>query len=78
MLNQLYTDAKESMANAVNYCVVGQWASSLTDNDKDAFTNSLNDADFSSRTLHALYKSAGATFGLTSLLSHRNGECGCR
>lgn len=78
MLGHLYSEAKEKNTSQINYCVVGQWSCSLSSDDQSAFDNSLNDADFSTRSLHSLYKSAGATFGLTSLLVHRNGECGCR
>ena len=76
MLENLYTEAKEQ-AKVSGYCLVGQWAISLSDSDKAAFTASIDDVDFSTRSLFKLYKKAGATFGLTSLLTHRNGECGC-
>ena len=76
MLDNLYTEAKEQ-AKVSGYCLVGQWAISLSDSDKAAFTASIDDVDFSTRSLFKLYKKAGATFGLTSLLTHRNGECGC-
>lgn len=78
MLNTLYTEAKTTQATAVNNCIVGQWGLGLSPEDQVAFDSSLNDADFSSRNLLALYKNAGASFGLTSLLCHRNGDCGCR
>ncbi len=76
MLENLYTEAKEQ-AKVSGYCLVGQWAISLTGNDKAAFDASIDDVDFSTRSLFKLYKKAGAAFGLTSLLTHRNGECGC-
>jgi hypothetical protein len=78
MLETLYEEAKQQNSFNINYCVVGQWAVNLSDQDKIAFDQSLNDDDFSSRSLFTLYKNAGATFGLTSLRIHRNGECGCR
>jgi hypothetical protein len=76
MLDNLYAEAKDKNKIS-NYCVVGQWAISLPDNDRAAFDTSINDVDFSTRSLFKLYQKAGATFGLTSLLTHRNGECGC-
>lgn len=76
MLSDLYTEAKEKNKYS-NYCVVGQWAVALSEADRAAFDTSINDADFSTRSLYKLYQKAGATFGLSSLLTHRNGECGC-
>jgi len=76
MLKDLYNEAKQSN-KLLTYCVVGQWAVLLSEEDRAAFDTSLNDADFSTRSLYKLYSNAGATFGLTSLLTHRNGACGC-
>jgi hypothetical protein len=76
LLDDLYSQAKEQ-AKVSSYCLIGQWAISLSDSDKAAFDISIDDVDFSTRSLFKLYKKAGATFGLTSLLTHRNGECGC-
>ena len=78
MLDALYAEAKEKNAFIIGKCVVGQWAVSLTEADQVAFSNSLNDDDFSSKSLFVLYKNAGAPFGLTSLKEHRNGSCSCR
>lgn len=78
MLTDLYKEAKETNSLNVNYCVVGQWAYTLSESDRLAFDESLNDDDFTTRRLYTLYKDAGAQFGLTSLRVHRNGECGCR
>lgn len=78
MLENLYAEAKVANSNSINYCVVGQWANTLSETDKQAFTTSLNDDDFSTRSLFTLYKNAGAFFGLTSLKEHRNGNCACR
>jgi hypothetical protein len=77
-LNSLYISAKEENSLFIGKCVVGQWAITLTNEDAIAFANSLNDEDFSTRALHTLYKNAGASFGLTSLKEHRNGNCSCR
>ena len=77
-LTDLYKEAKEINTYIAGKCVVGQWAYALPETDKEAFTSSLNDEDFSTRSLHTLYQSAGATFGLTSLKEHRNGNCSCR
>ena len=76
MLEDLYAVAKDERKNAL-YCVVGQWAASLPHKDHEAFEKSINDVDFSTRSLFKLYQKAGAQFGLTSLLTHRNGDCGC-
>jgi hypothetical protein len=76
MLDDLYLEAKEQVKFS-NYCLIGQWSMSLSESDKAAFDTSINDVDFSTRGLFKLYKKAGATFGLSSLLIHRNGECGC-
>jgi hypothetical protein len=77
-LNALYSKAKEENPYVAGKCVVGAWATTLTEADLKAFEESLNDDDFSTRSLHMLYKNAGATFGLTSLKEHRNGNCSCR
>jgi len=77
-LESLYAEAKEVNTYIVGKCVVGQWAAFLPENDQAAFQLSLNDEDFSTRSLFDLYKSAGAQFGLTSLKEHRNGNCACR
>lgn len=76
-LDSLYSKAKIENPNVAGKCVVGAWATALNDNDHIAFVDSLNDDDFSTRSLHSLYKSAGATFGITSLKEHRNGNCIC-
>ena len=78
MLDALYSEAKEKNTFIIGKCVVGQWAASLTEADQVAFSSSLNDDDFSSKSLFILYKNAGAPFGLTSLKEHRNGSCSCR
>ena len=78
MLDALYSEAKEKNTFTIGKCVVAQWAVSLTEVDQVALTNSLNDDDFSGRSLFVLYKSAGAPFGLTSLKEHRSGNCSCR
>lgn len=76
MLEDLYNEAKEKNKYS-SYCVVGQWAAALNESDRAAFDKSLNDVDFSTRSLYKLYTKAGAPFGLTSLLTHRQGECVC-
>jgi hypothetical protein len=77
-LTNLYSKAKEKNTFIVGKCVVGQWAATFDEPNLQAFNDSINDDDFSTRSLFDLYKNAGATFGLTSLRAHRNGECGCR
>ena len=77
-LDALYSEAKEKNTFVAGKCVVGALSISLDENNRTAFENSLNDDDFSTRGLHGLYKSAGATFGITSLKEHRNGNCSCR
>ena len=77
-LDSLYVKAKEENILVIGKCVVGQWAAPMLEADHKAFEDSLNDEDFSTRSLHTLYKNAGATFGLTSLKEHRNGNCTCR
>lgn len=77
-LDSLYSKAKHDNTFVLGKCVVGQWAVTLNEADTIAFNDSLNDEDFSTRSLHTLYKNAGAPFGLTSLKEHRNGNCACR
>lgn len=77
-LKTLYSEAKEKNTYVAGKCVVGAWATTLTEDDLAAFTDSLDNEDFSTRSLYMLYKSAGAPFGLTSLKEHRNGNCACR
>ena len=76
-LEALYSKAKEENPYVAGLCVVGAWSTTLTENDLAAFKTSLNDDDFSTRSLFNIYKAAGATFGLTSLKEHRNGSCSC-
>ena len=78
MLEALYEQAKANNTFVAGKCVVGAWASTLTEADNKAFVESLDNENFSTRSLYDLYKSAGATFGLTSLKEHRNGNCACR
>ena len=78
MLEELYEQAKVKNTFIAGKCVVGAWASALTEADYNAFVESLDNENFSTRSLYDLYKSAGATFGLTSLKEHRNGNCACR
>jgi hypothetical protein len=78
VLEQIYKDAKDQYNAIGSKCVVGQWAVSLDEKDKKAFDLSLNDDDFSTRSLYKLYTAAGATFGLSSLRDHRQGSCACR
>ena len=77
-LDALYAKAKVENPYVAGKCVVGAWATNLNEVDIRAFTESLNDDDFSTRSLYSLYKNAGAPFGLTSLKEHRNGNCSCR
>jgi N-formylglutamate amidohydrolase len=77
-LDALYAKAKEENPFVAGMCVVGAWSTTLKDSDLTAFNTSLNDDDFSTRSLYDMYKAAGATFGLTSLREHRNGNCSCR
>lgn len=76
-LEDLYKKAKEDNPYVAGMCVVGAWSTSLTETDLAAFKESLDDDDFSTRSLFDLYKTAGASFGLTSLREHRNGTCAC-
>ena len=77
-LDALYAKAKADNPYVAGKCVVGAWSTTLTENDLAAFNTSLDDDDFSTRSLFDMYKSVGATFGLTSLREHRNGTCSCR
>ena len=77
-LDSLYQKAKVENPNVAGKCSVGAWATNLNEADSKAFEESLNDDDFSTRSLHMLYKSAGAPLGLTTLKEHRNGNCSCR
>ncbi|CAB4122085.1 hypothetical protein UFOVP27_51 [uncultured Caudovirales phage] len=76
-LEALYSEAKEKNPYVAGMCVVGAWSTSLNENDLAAFKTSLDDDDFSTRSLFDIYKAVGATFGLTSLREHRNGTCTC-
>jgi hypothetical protein len=76
MLDKLYEKAKQDVA--ANRCVVAEWGNQFTGDDKEAFISSISDDDFSNKSLFNLYKDAGATFSITSLRTHRVGECGCR
>ena len=78
MLQELYAEAKEKNTYIAGKCVVYQWCATLSESDQAAFNSSMDDEDFSTRSLFTMYKNAGATFGITSLKGHRNGDCSCR
>lgn len=75
MLNELYAEVKANSTD--KYCVVGLWASTLSEEDRPAYEASLQDDDLTTKSLFQLYRRAGATFGLTSVREHRNGGCVC-
>ena len=53
MLQNLYEEAKKNLNSK---CVVGKWADSLEESDRNAFDMSLKDNEFSSRALFDLYQ----------------------
>jgi len=76
MLEELYAEVK-----SVGYsklCIVGQWASTLSESDKSALDTAMDDDELTTKDLFVLLRRAGGTFGRTSVREHRQGECVCR
>jgi len=77
-LHDIYVHDRGEILSSKDSCVVGVWGSGLPNPiDREAFITSMEDDDLSHRTLYNIYKQAGATFGITSLKEHRNGNCRC-
>ena len=77
MLEELYAEVK-SNSELLRCCIVGQWASTLSEADQKALDIAINDDELTTKDLFILLKRAGGTFGRTSVREHRNGECVCR
>lgn len=77
-LQDIYIQRKGEATALKTACIVGVWGAGLPHpNDKDIFKVSMEDDELSHRELHNIYIEAGASFGLTSLKEHRNGNCIC-
>jgi len=76
MLEELYAEAKS--AGYSKLCIVGQWASTLSESDKSALETAMDDDELTTKDLFVLLRRAGGTFGRTSVREHRQGECVCR
>lgn len=74
-LQDLYAEAKSM--NALKLCIVGQWASSLSEEDKKALDLAIEDDELSTKDLFMLLRRAGGTFGKTAVRDHRQGDCVC-
>ena len=76
MLEELYAEVKS--AGYSKFCIVGQWASTLSESDKSALETAMDDDELTTKDLFVLLRRAGGTFGRTSVREHRQGECVCR
>lgn len=74
-LQDLYAEVK-SLGN-LKLCIVGQWASTLPEEDKKALDLAIEDDELSTKDLFMLLRRAGGTFGKTAVRDHRNGDCVC-
>lgn len=76
MLEELYAEAKS--AGYSKLCIVGQWASTLSESDKATLDTAMDDDELTTKDLFVLLRRAGGNFGRTSVREHRQGECVCR
>lgn len=74
-LQDLYAEAKS--LGSIKNCIVGQWAATLSEEDKKAFEFAMEDDDLSTKDLFLLLRRAGGTFGKTAVRDHRRGDCVC-
>ena len=74
-LQDLYAEVKE--ANILKACIVGQWAHTLSEEDKKVLDLAIEDDDLSTKDLFMLLRRAGGTFGKTAVRDHRQGDCVC-
>jgi hypothetical protein len=74
-LQDLYAEVKNM--NTLKACIVGQWAATLSEEDKKALDTAIEDDDLSTKDLFMLLRRAGGTFGKTAVRDHRQGDCVC-
>jgi len=74
-LQDLYAEVKS--AGYSKLCIVGQWASSLSEEDQKALDSAIEDDELSTKDLFMLLRRAGGTFGKTAVRDHRRGDCVC-
>jgi hypothetical protein len=74
-LQDLYAEVKST--NLLKACIVGQWAATLSEEDKKALDVAMEDDDLSTKDLFMLLRRAGGTFGKTAVRDHRQGDCVC-
>lgn len=59
-------------------CIMGEWSSKLPAEDRKELEDALVDGEISTRQLHKILRSIGATFSLEVVRKHRNEECPCQ
>ncbi len=74
-LQDLYAEVKTMGISKA--CIVGQWAATLSEEDKKALDLAIEDDDLSTKDLFLLLRRAGGTFGKTAVRDHRQGDCVC-
>jgi hypothetical protein len=74
-LQDLYAEVKEAII--LKACIVGQWANTLSEEDKKVLDLAIEDDDLSTKDLFMLLRRAGGTFGKTAVRDHRQGDCVC-
>jgi hypothetical protein len=74
-LQDLYAEVKTM--GTLKTCIVGQWAATLSEEDKKALDLAIEDDDLSTKDLFLLLRRAGGTFGKTAVRDHRQGDCVC-
>jgi len=74
-LQDLYAEVKTM--NTLKSCIVGQWAATLSEEDKKDLDTAIEDDDLSTKDLFMLLRRAGGTFGKTAVRDHRQGDCVC-
>jgi|GEM_PF-5811974 len=78
MLAEAVKSFKEHRLLEGKRCIVGEWVEALSDEDKVAFTETIDDVMMTTRDLHQICRSVGATFSTESVRRHRTQECACR
>lgn len=77
MLADALKNFKEERASAVRRCVVGEWSTTLSEEDQGLLVEALADYTISNRQLLKILRDAGASYSLEAIRKHRNQECPC-
>jgi hypothetical protein len=77
MLADALNNFKQARDSAVRRCVVGDWSTTLSEEDQGLLVEALADYTISNRQLLKILHNAGASYSLEAIRKHRNQECPC-